>query len=382
MIGKLTSKIFKHPQKRGIVLKGWEPSRGSVAISYLTWPFIVGLDEGKMRGHTNAFEVMEMAAAFQEQGFRVEICDWDNEEYTPPSDCRIAIDIHGNLERWDKELPAGCLRVLHATGPHWLAYNRGELDRIADLRDRRGVALTPRRQVSPSKAVEIVDRATVLGNQYTIDTFAFARKRFSRIPISSAYELPWPENRIMETARRKFLWVGSFGMVQKGLDLVLEAFAQMPELELTVCGRPEKESDFFRLYEKELTRTPNIQFQGWLDMGKDDFVNISRTHAAVVYPGSGEGGAGSVIHCMHAGLVPICTRETSVDLMDFGLLIKDGSVQAVQKACREFAAMTDDEVEIHARKSYEHVRRVHTREQFAKNYRAFAAELTKEIPKP
>jgi len=301
VIGKLISKIFKHPQGRVIVLKAWEPSRGSVAISYLTWPFIIGLDEGKMRGHTNAYEVLEMARAFQELGFVVEICDWDNAEYQPPEDCRVAIDIHDNLERWHKALPAGCVRILHATGPHWLSYNRGELERIAAIRDRRGVALKPWRQVSPSKAVEFADRATVLGNEYTMETFAFAGKPFSRIPISSAYVLPWPEKRNIGEAKRKFLWVGSFGMVQKGLDLVLEAFAQMPELELTVCGRPEKEEDFFRLYEKELKRTPNIHLHGWLDMGTDDFVNISRTHAAVVYPGSGEGGAGSVIHCMHAG---------------------------------------------------------------------------------
>lgn len=379
MFKKLLSHLKIKKSKPVIRLKGEASSRGCVAISYLTWPFIVGLDEGKMRGHTNAFEVIEMARAFQEQGFRVEICDWDNTEYQPPSDCRVAIDIHGNMERWDKALPAGCLRVLHATGPHWLSYNRGELERIAAIRDRRGVALTPWRQVSASKAVEIADRATVLGNEYTIETFAFAAKPFTRIPISSAYELSWPEKRNIAEAKKRFLWVGSFGMVQKGLDLVLEAFAQMPELELTVCGRPEKENDFFRLYEKELKRTPNIHLHGWLDMGTNDFLKISETHAGVVYPGSGEGGAGSVIHCMHAGMVPICTREASVDLMDFGMLIKEGSVEAVQAACRQFAAMTDQEVGTRARKSYEHVRRFHTREQFAKNYRTFAAEITKDI---
>jgi len=377
MIREILSRLKIRKPKPVIRLKGGAPSRGCVAISYLTWPFIVGLDEGKMRGHTNAYEVMEMARAFQEQGFWVEVCDWDNTEYNPPSDCRIAIDIHGNLERWDKVLPKACLRVLHATGPHWLSYNRGELDRIASIRDRRGVVLTPWRQVTPSKGVEVADKATVLGNEYTIETFAFAGKPFTRIPISSAYELPWPERRDIAEAKKRFLWVGSFGMVQKGLDLVLEAFAHMPELELTVCGRPEKENDFFRLYEKELKRMPNIRLHGWLDMGKDDFLKISETHASVVYPGSGEGGAGSVIHCMHAGMVPVCTRETSVDLMDFGVLIKEGSVEAVQTACRDFAAMTDQEVEIRALKSYEHARRVHTREQFAKNYRAFALDIIK-----
>jgi hypothetical protein len=82
---------------------------------------------------------------------------------------------------------------------------------------------------------------------------------------------------------------------------------------------------------------------------------------------------------MHAGMVPICTRETSVDLMDFGLLIKDGSVQAVQDACMEFVSMAPDEVELRARKSYDHVRKFHTREQFARNYRKFAELIAQSV---
>jgi glycosyltransferase involved in cell wall biosynthesis len=168
-------------------------------------------------------------------------------------------------------------------------------------------------------------------------------------------------------------------MVQKGLDLVLEAFAQMPELELTVCGRPEKEEDFFDLYESLLKRAPNIHLHGWIDMGTEEFIEISQTHAAVIYPGSGEGGAGSVIHCMHAGMVPIVTRETSVDLNDFGIEILSGDVESVIDSVRKLASMSEQEVEMRARKAYEHVRRVHTRGEFGKNYRAFAAEVTKAI---
>jgi len=184
----------------------------------------------------------------------------------------------------------------------------------------------------------------------------------------------------MALAKRKFLWVGSYGMVQKGLDLVLEAFAEMPELELTVCGRPEKEEDFFKLYESLLKNTTNIHLHGWIDMGTDEFLKIAQTHASVIYPGSGEGGAGSVIHCMHAGMVPICTKMASIDLMDFGLLIENGTVEAVKSAAKSFVSMTDREVEERARKSYEHARRVHTREEFSKNYRTFAKNLTQELP--
>lgn len=358
-----------------IVLSREDKSRGCVAISYITWPFREGWDSPKARGHTNAFEVVAMAEAWLEQGFRVEICDHDDKNYRPPSDCLVAIDIHGNLERWTERLPSNCRRVLHATGPHWLHWNRAELSRLEGVRDRRGAVVVPRRQVPPSRGVEVATDVVVLGNDYTARSFAFAGKPVTRVPISSAYEFNWPANRDFRSAKSKFLWVASYGMVHKGLDLVLDAFAGMPELELTVCGRPEKEEDFYRLYERELRKTPNISFYGWLDMGSPGFRELARTHGTIIYPSCAEGGAGAVIHCIHAGLLPACTREASVDLVDFGILISEATVDAVRQAAQQIARMPAAEVESRARRSWEHVRRVHTREQFRENYTKFARSI-------
>ena len=364
------------PKKRTVIRR--EPAgnpRGCAVISYITWPFVEGFDSPKARGHTNAYEVTVMAEAWRELGFRVEVVDWDDVSYVPPSDCRVAIDIHGNLERWEGALPSGCVRVLHATGPHWLFWNHAELARLQSVQARKGIALKPRRQVEPSRGVEVADEVVVLGNEFTRQSFLFGGKTVTRVPISSAYEFSWPLGRDFDRARKRFLWVGSYGMVHKGLDLALDAFAGMPDLELTVCGRPEKEDDFYRLYERQLLKTPNIRLHGWLDMAAPDFAEIARTHAAVIYPSSAEGGAGSVIHCMHAGMLPICTMEASIDLGDFGVPVESGTVEAVQKACRAVAEMPASEVEARARGAYEHARRMHTREKFRENYGKLAKRI-------
>jgi glycosyltransferase involved in cell wall biosynthesis len=320
-----------------------------------------------------------MATAYQELGYRVEVIDHDQNNYRPPSDCCVAIDLHGQLEGWNALLPTTCHRVLHATGPHWLLWNYSELSRLLALRDRKGAALLPQRQVAPSRSASLADQIVVLGNNYTMESFQFASKPITRIPLSSAYEFPYPQERNFSLAKKNFLWVGSYGMVHKGLDLVLDAFARMPELSLTVCGRPEKEDDFFRLYKKELLHTPNIHFHGWMDMASEAFMQIAKTHAAIIYPSSAEGGAGSVIHSMHAGMVPICTHEASVDLGNFGILVKEGSVEAVMEAAFQFASLSDSEVAERARASYDHVRKYHTRDQFKKNYKIFAKTLLNPI---
>ncbi len=375
-LGKIFNSLCRVFTDSGVVkLYPKSTPAGCVAISYLAWPFKDGVNSPKMRGHTNAFEVSAMTESFLELGYRVEICDYDNAHYNLPADCVVAIDIHGNLERWHRESKSPCHLILHATGTHWLQLNNAELGRLESLRDRKGMALKPRRQAAVSNSVEYAKEIVVLGNEFTIKSWQFARIPISRIPISSAYEFPWPQSRDLSKAKRRFLWVGSYGMVHKGLDLVLDAFSGMPELELTVCGRPEKEDDFFQLYKKELTETPNIHFRGWMDMGSPAFSEITATHATVIYPSCAEGGAGSVIHCMHAGMIPACTYEASVDLGNFGELVEDGTVEAVREASRKIAALSDEEVESRARASYEHARLHHTREKFRENYRNYAASV-------
>lgn len=354
-------------------------SRGAVALSYIKWPFEDGWDSSKARGHTNAYEAVVIAEAWRDLGFRVEIVDYLNTVYIPSADCRIAIDIHNNLERWAERLPPFCFKILHATGPHWLEWNLAELNGLSAIRDRKCVALQSRRQVKPSRGIEVADHLTVLGNDYTSDTFAFAGKPFTRIPLSSAYEFSWPEGRDFSKAKRKFFWVASYGMVHKGLDLVLDAFAGMPELELTVCGRPEKEKDFYSLYEKELLRTQNIKTRGWIDMATSEFQDLACEHGTIIYPSKAEGGAGSAIHCMHAGMLPACTKSASIDLEDFGISINSDTVEAVQSAARRIASMPDEEVESRARKAWEHVRKIHTRKEFKKNYRNFAERIADKL---
>lgn len=316
-----------------------------------------------------------MAEIFVAEGCRVDVVERNDPRVVPQLAYDVVVDIHRNLERWSPHLSASCLKVLHVTGAHWLTQNVAEMERLLALRERRGLSLQPRRQAPPVAAIEAADCATVLGNAFTLESFAFARKPLHRIPISSAYEFDWVNEKNWGAARKKFLWLGSFGMVHKGLDLVLEAFAGMPDLELTVCGRPEKEADFFGLYERELTGFANIHHAGWVDPDSEIFTHIRETHGAVVYPSCSEGGGGAVIHCLHAGMLPVVTRAASVDIGSFGVDIGAGTVEAVRNAVRLVSELAPHELEARSRAAWEHAREHHTRHHFRENYRAFVRDL-------
>lgn len=348
-------------------------SRGKVVLSYLTAPFLEKSGSAGPRGHTNWQEARVMAETWREAGYTVEAVSSTDSRYVPSDEAFALIDIHSNLERW-QDHPAP-VKVLHATGAHWLTQNRAELERLEALRDRRGVSLQPRRMASPSRGAESATVITYLGNDFTAGSFQFARKPLRRIPLSSAYEFSFPEHKDWESARRKFLWLGSFGMVHKGLDLVLEAFSDNPDLHLTICGRPEKEADFFEAYRRELTTLPNIHLAGWTDPASPEFETLRQTHGFCVYPSCSEGGGGSLIHCMHAGLVPLATREASVDLGTAGMLIPRGTVAEVARSVREAATLSPTELQNRAEQTWQSVRQNHTLTQFQIRY----ADLVKEI---
>ena len=72
---------------------------------------------------------------------------------------------------------------------------------------------------------------------------------------------------------------------------------------------------------------------------------------------------------MHAGLVPILSYESGVDVDEFGFLLKDCSVDNIKNSIRMAASLSAQELEDRARRAWEFARANHTREKFAEEYR-------------
>ncbi len=348
------------------------PPRDWALVSYVTAPFRERTAASSLKPqadtHTNRWECRQIVDTFLGLGFGVDIIDWHDRRFRPRKEYKFFLDIGVQMERLAPLVGPRCIKILHATGKHWLFQNRAEYERLAALMTRRGVALEPRRIAPTGSGVEAADVLTVLGNQGTIDTLSYAGKPCYRIPLSTTVEFPWNEAKDFAAARKRFLWLGSSGMVHKGLDLALEAFAALPELELTVCGPVAHEPDFAREYHRELNQTPNIRTVGWVDLAGKPFAEIVATVGSLIYPSCSEGCAGSVVSCLHAGLVPIVSRESGVDVEPFGVLLPDCSVEPIRRAVSAMAQSPADELRARSRATWEFARREHTRERFAAEF--------------
>ncbi len=378
-VGRKLVRRARRVGERVVTLEPPGESRGRVLFSYILDPFCLPEGAPVSHDHTHDWESREMARAFVEMGYTVDAIHWTNTRFEPAHDYAVLIDPRLAMERLAPRLGPGCLKILHAETAHWTFHNAAQRRRLAELAARRGIALPPHRLLEENRAAEHADAIVLLGNGFTAGTYAFAGKPIVRLPVSSPYLYPSPEGKDFDACRRRFLWFGSDGLVHKGLDLVLEAFAGLPDFHLTVCGPIARERPFELAFWRELYDTPNIDTAGWVDVAGPAFRTISAASLGLVYPSCSEGGGASAITCMHAGLVPVLSYEASVDVEpSFGRILEESSVEAIRRAVQELAARPAAELEAMARASWRQAREHHTRERFAAGYRRAVRRILDE----
>ena len=213
-----------------ITLSQPKHSRGDVLLSYITQPFSLKEDDSTFYSHTNQWECKQIANTWVKYGYTVDIIDWDNAIFLPIKDYSVFIDIHSNMERIAPLLGKKCKKILHITGAHWRFQNEAENKRLLALKARKGITLQPRRQVPPSLGIQNADCATILGNKFTQETFAYSGKPLYVIPLSTTVQYPLIEKNFKKI-HKNFLWLGSFGMVHKGLDLVTGSISRFTRLQ-------------------------------------------------------------------------------------------------------------------------------------------------------
>ncbi len=358
-------------------LRPEKPSQGNILLSYFNTlgsnhlPFETFFSQPHLplpKIHTE-WEGLQMARTFLEMNYTVDVISWTNDRFIPEKHYEVFIDVRHNMERLAPLLPKDCVKIMHIDLCHMSYNNWAESQRLLELQARRGVTLRPRRFEWPNMAIEHADCATILGNEFTMKTFRYAKKPLYRVPITNAVLYPRPEQKNFDACRKHFLWFGSGGFVRKGLDLVLEAFSEMPEYQLTVCGPIQQERDFERAYFKELYETPNIRTVGWVDLASPEFLAIANNCLGLIYPSCSEGQVGAAITCLHAGILPIVSYESGVDVDGFGMILKDCSLEEIRRAVCTISSLPAVELKRMACNGWEFARANHTRDKYSEEYR-------------
>ena len=345
-------------------------AKGNVLISYNNEGFLCQKrGEAVPISHPSYFKGMVMAQTFLDLGYDVDAIHCENQGFIPWKPYDVVVDVRFNLQRLKAYLPERCIKIFHCDTAQAVFQNVAEMNRMLAFQQRKGITVPANRLETPHLGIDHAHYLTTCGNEFTINTYAYSGKPMFRLPSITQMTWPWFEAKDFEACRHRFLWYGSRGMIHKGLDLVLEAFAQMPECHLTVVGPVLNEPEFVNAYRDELFHTPNITCVGWLDKSSDQFRSILEQSIAHVFLSCSEAGAAAVIETMAAGVIPVVTYETSVDVEGFGLLLADASIETILREIRTIAEMPGDALRRRARNAWETATAKHRPEHFEQAYR-------------
>ncbi len=370
-------------RERVVSLHPEHTPQGTVLLSWVIAPFFLKPGEPIPNSHTEYWECLQVAQTFLNLGYAVDVIDSHNKSFQPSKPYAFFVGHRMNFDRLTGLLKRDCIKVAYLDTANWVFNNHATYRRKLELQQRRRITLSDsHRLIEINLAIERADYGVTYGNQFSLGTYQYANKPLFRVPISTCVQFPWPESKEHGACRANFLWFGSHGFVHKGLDLVLEAFADMPEYHLYVCGPLEKEKEFDKAYYRELYLTSNIHPVGWVDVDGPEFLEVANKCLGVVYPSCSESGGGSVIACLHAGLIPIVSYESSVDVEDFGVVLQDCSIQTIQETVRKVSQFPADRLHQMARRAWEHARATHTRETFADGFKKIVTDILEKIDRP
>ncbi len=346
-----------------------ENGKPRAALSYMLVPFYMDHSAMEFVNHSNLWQCIEIAKIFRKLGFIVDAIDGYADGFVPQKRYNLFFDAGYNLDAWGDTLPDNCCKIRYAVGQHWIVRNKAELERLDRIRRNRGAVLKPKRALRYGLADVSADALIYIGNEMMRKSYSHVTCPAYPVRISGADMHFCDFKRDWMSAKTRFLWIGSGGMVHKGLDIVLEAFTLMPDLFLEVVGPVYKELEFFSAFNTELQNTPNIKVHGFIDIGSEEFQQIARSCVAMVYPTCSEGTGNVNIITMAKGLIPIISKESCMDVGEDGFILRNCEVNTIIEAVRNVSRMEDNELSHRSRQVSAFVMERHTRAEFSRQMR-------------
>ena len=325
-------------------------------ISYTVIPFL-----SKKQSHTNQQESRVIAGLFDQLGYQVDFIHYTNPKKLNYQDYDVVFGFGEPFENSFRDSNCKAKRIYYATGAHVFHQNPAEAQRVINFNAKYSANLMPKRLVPWCWTLSSTfsDLLIVIGNEWTASTYRnFSDKPV--LPINATALLNKDSANIqrhLPTARNNFLWFGSSGLVHKGLDLCLEYFVNHPEYTLHICGPQEPE--FFSLMQKLLVN-PNIIYHGFVDVNSEKFIDIASHCLFAILPSCSEGQATALLTAMGAGLIPIGSRYTGIDIEQLGYLIECLDVDSIDYAIKQARAQSDKVLQRQSEIVTEYIGNCHT----------------------
>jgi hypothetical protein len=367
-------KISKTTIRKDEILKNVFNSnyKKNVLISYLTEPFIKGIN----KGHTNLTECYTAAAVFHDLGYAVDVIYLDdNESEIDFSKYEV---VYGQWIAFEKSFSAlntdKIKKIFYATGTSPLYFQKVSGKCVYDFYKKTGLILPESgRMLNIAAPLQHMcsDAIIALGNEFCKNTYSQVNPLLDCYSLNlfyfDVYDIDLT-HKDYSKAKKHFLWFGSSGLLYKGLGLCIDIFTQREDIVLHICGGSNNETKFWDYYQPMINDSQNIINHGFIDIESDEFKQIMDTCTFALFPSVSEGGSPSLLNIMaNGGLIPIATKGCTLDIDELGFIIEDVNQQNVERAIDDALKLTDIELMEKSKLTKLTIRSIYTLENYKKN---------------
>lgn len=338
-------------------------------LVYVVDPFTEEFSPELARSHANYQKSPAIVEILSEFGFSVDVTDWQN-IHAPQADNYGLVIGQGrafaqSCKHCQQEIP----RIYLGWGLPAQVTQKAVRLRSQEISKKRRVNLF---QDHPSEqGLKFATDIFYLGNSYT-------QKAYQSMSIGEVFQLynpvvqgvkPTLDQKDFSNCRRHFMWMAAYGTARRCLDILLEVFSENPQFDLWICGGLEHEKVFFKAYKKEILSLQNIHYMGWLDVTSSEYDQVTAICGYMLYPSISDGMPGSVVNSMFAGVVPIVTKESGMDLRGLGIEISTLSHSAVLQIIRDAASIAPEKLAQESYAVHQFAASNHSQEAFNTSFR-------------
>lgn len=326
--------------------------------------------------------VYEMVKAFNRIGYLVDIVDYTISNFIPPKKNYKIVVVHGgNCKIIIDHLPADIIVIHYASGAYWKSFNDMSMERYKNYSLRKHTAIPSRfeRSLAGTETGEeyLAKRAnySFVSGPRTLETFRGISKNMHLLYLGAYIDYDLRNiSKDYEAGRKNFIYVaGTGGNIQKGMDLLIEAFMRLPNLNLYIYCNIE--DDILYSYKKELS-AQNIRYIYHLRLPvfRKKLISIlseiNFTISAPINTGPGTAFIGS----MGLGLIPVGYVDIEGE-SDDSCLTEEYSIESLVGIIMEASKKNKEWCQNASQLNIQKYEMLHNPESFGKNFTSYLNSL-------
>lgn len=344
---------------------GTEYEKNALLV-YILRPFIF---KDMVPDHTNQVEARIIAEVLSQKGYNVDLV---NSKYVGKLDAEkynLVIGTGKPFEELCNNHGQDTIAIYYLTGSSSYFANMAELKRMRYFEERNHYM--PRFERLSLDLLDLsvlvkADAAICLGNEHTVSTYDGTFSHIYPLNVTGFSDCTLPAiNKKVNNIN--FLWYGGAGPIHKGLDLCMEAFRELPQLNLYIVG--DVTNEFYELYREDFENSENILYYGFLRKDSAEFQQVCESCDFCICPSCSEGQSTAVVSTMFSGIIPVCTKETGIDVVQAGgFEIVSIEISELVQLIRGLSELPLEEVEARQRQVYEYASTNHSVENYKKSF--------------